>query len=169
MSRINKVKAPQHFKTPRSHGRVAVHAHPLSLLPRLEDADLRVPGVALDAREQFLVPEVLLDAFFSRLRGHSPCLLEGLHSRDVFGLFSILLASPNILEFGSGPFGNFRLVDRHIREVAVLERYHRTPLFLLHRFQESRVVRLAGVVETSSGGALVQLELELGPELLAHL
>ena len=119
-SHINKVKTPQRFKTPRSNRRVAVHAHALGFFSRLEDADLRVPGVALDAREQFLVPEVLLDALFCGLCRHSSCLLERLHSRDMFRLFSILLASPDVLEFGSGSLRNFRLVDSHVREVAVL-------------------------------------------------
>jgi hypothetical protein len=51
----------------------------------------------------------------------------------------------------------------------VLEGYDCGPLFFLHGLQESRVVRLAGVVETSRRRSLVQLELELAAELLAHL
>ena len=145
-SHINKVKTPQHFKTPRSHGRVAVHAHAFSFFSRLEDAHLRVPGVALDAREQFLVPEVLLDALFGRLRRHSPCLLERLHSGDMFRLLPILLAPPDVLQLRSRPFGNFRLVDRHVREVAMFERYHCRPLFLLDRFQESGIVRFTRII-----------------------
>ena len=83
-SHINKVKAPQHFKTPRSYGRVAVHAHAFSFFPRLKNTNFRVPGVALDAREQFLISKILLDALFGGLSGHPPCLLEGLHSGNMF-------------------------------------------------------------------------------------
>ena len=53
--------------------------------------------------------------------------------------------------------------------LTVLEGYDRGSLFFLHRFEEAGVVRLAGVVETSRGGSLVQLELDLAAELLAHL
>ena len=168
-SHINKVKAPQHLKTPRSHGRVAVHAHAFSFFSRLEDADLRVPGVALDAREQFFVPEVLLDALFGRLRRYSTSLLEGLHSGHMFGLFPVLLASPDVLEFGSGALRNFRLIYSHVREVAVFQRYDCASLFLLDRFQESGVVRLAGVVQPSRGGSFMQLQLKFAAELFSHL
>ena len=51
----------------------------------------------------------------------------------------------------------------------MLEGYDRGPLLLFYGFEESTVVRLAGVVETSRRRALVQLELELAAELLAHL
>ena len=51
----------------------------------------------------------------------------------------------------------------------VLEGYDRGSLLLFYGFEEAGVVRLAGVVETSRRRALVQLELELAAELLAHL
>ena len=156
-SRINKVKAPQHFKTPRSYRRVAVHAHAFSFFSRLEDADLRVPGVALDAREQFLVPEVLLDALFGRLRGYPTSLLKSLHSGHMFRLFPVLLAPPDVLQLRSRPFGDFRLVDRHVCEVAVLQRYDCTPLFLFYRFKESRIVRFTRVVQPSRSSSFMEL------------
>ena len=53
--------------------------------------------------------------------------------------------------------------------LAVLEGYDRGPLFLFYGFEESTVISLAGVVETSRGGSLVQLELELAAELFPDL
>ena len=41
---------------------------------------------------------------------------------DVLRFFSVLLASPNILELRRGALRNFRLVDRHVREVACVAR-----------------------------------------------